>query len=517
MNADAFECERKKVRKMEQKLSQWIGMVVEYAEKKGLADPRDHVYYVNQLLEILHLDTFEAEPDNSTQEVSLQGMLDHLCDYAVEAGLIEDGITARDLFDTRLMGLFTPLPSVVQDRFWRTYAVSPVHATDDFYRLSCDCNYIRTERVAKDLRWTYKGKYGLLDITINLSKPEKDPKAIAAALAAPQAAYPRCQLCPENMGYRGRINHPARQNLRMIPLTLAKERWWLQYSPYVYYPEHCIVLNDLHTPMRITHATFDRLLDFVQQFPHYFVGSNADLPIVGGSILTHDHFQGGRYQFAMERAGVLETFSLRAFPDVRVERLYWPLSVLRLTGEKERVAALACRVLDVWRTYTDASACVFAETETGSHNTITPIARRQGDLFQLDLVLRNNLTTKEHPAGLYHPHAEKHHIKKENIGLIEVMGLAVLPARLKSELAEVEERFCASLPLDTEGTAKHAAWFSEICSARCVTKETVSSILADEVGRVFEAVLEDAGVYRSDEEGAAGFRRFMVALDAASS
>lgn len=493
-----------------------IAGLVKYAEEKGLADARDRVYYINRLLELLKIDAYEPVPaEEIPRELSLQTLLDRLCDYAVHAGIIGDGITERDLFDTRLMALFTPLPSAVQERFAADYAKSPAEATDGFYRLSRDCNYIRTERVAKDLRWTYAGKYGLLDITVNLSKPEKDPKAIAAALKSQTTAtvYPRCQLCVENVGYAGRMDHPARQNLRVIPLTLAGERWWFQYSPYVYYNEHCIVFNDLHTPMRVTPQTFERLLDFVSQFPHYFIGSNADLPIVGGSILTHDHFQGGHYTFAMERAGVAETYSLRNFPDVRVERLYWPLSVLRLTGERERVSALASLVLDTWRGYTDETACVFAETETGKHNTITPIARREGELYQLDLVLRNNITTEEHPAGLYHPHAEKHHIKKENIGLIEVMGLAVLPARLKTELASIAERFRAGLPLDTPETVSHAEWFSRICAERAVTPETVDEILTEEVGRVFEEVLEDAGVYRPDVEGAAAFRRFVDALE----
>ncbi|MCH5183440.1 MAG: UDP-glucose--hexose-1-phosphate uridylyltransferase [Oscillospiraceae bacterium] len=494
-----------------------IEALVDYAEKTGLADKRDRIYYTNRLLELLKMDSYEpVSPEEIPQDLSLQTLLDRLCDYAADAGIIGEGITERDLFDTRVMALFTPLPSAVQDRFAADYRKSPEAATDGFYRLSRDCNYIRTERVAKDLRWEYAGKYGVLDITINLSKPEKDPKAIAAALQSKASSYPRCQLCAENVGYAGRLDHPARQNLRVIPLTLAGEQWWFQYSPYVYYPEHCIVLNDEHTPMQITPRTFERLLDFVTLFPHYFIGSNADLPIVGGSILTHDHFQGGHYTFAMERATVAERYSLRSFPEVRVERLHWPLTVLRLTGEREQVSALANLVLETWRNYTDEAACVFAETETGRHNTVTPIARRQGELYQLDLVLRNNLTTPEHPAGLYHPHAEKHHIKKENIGLIEVMGLAVLPARLKAELAELADRFRAGLPMDTPGTASHAEWFEGVCASRPVTTETVEAVLAEEVGRVFEAVLEDAGVYRPDAKGAADFRRFVEALESRS-
>ncbi len=491
----------------------WIDALIDYAQRKGLADERDRVYYRNRLLELLGEDTY-VPPAETPPTDSLQALLDGLCDRAVQNGVIGDGTTERDLFDTKVMALFTPLPSAVQDKFAVDYKKSPQTATDGFYRLSRDCNYIRTERVAKDLRWTYDGKYGTLDITINLSKPEKDPKAIAAALkAAGGEKYPRCQLCGENVGYAGRLDHPARQNLRAVPVTLAGDWWWFQYSPYVYYPEHCIVFHEKHVPMRITHETFERLLDFVGLFPHYFIGSNADLPIVGGSILTHDHFQGGRYTFAMERAKTAETYTLRDFSDVKAERLYWPLTVLRLTGERAEVSSLASKVLDTWRTYTDEAARVYAETGTGKHNTITPIARRRGDAYQLDLVLRNNLTTPEHPGGLYHPHAEKHHIKKENIGLIEVMGLAVLPARLKGELEEVAGRFRADLPLDTPGTASHADWFESVCKARTVTPENVETVLAEEVGRVFEAVLEDAGVYRPDERGGAAFGRFLEALE----
>lgn len=497
---------------MEQNIFRLLSSLLAYAGSKELAHPSDRTYYANCLLDMLELDQYEDQPP--VEGLSLQTLLDGICDYAVEHGIIEEGITSRDLFDTRLMGLFTPLPSAVQQQFRAAYDASPEQATAYFYRLSRDTNYIRTERVAKDLRWKYAGKYGELDITVNLSKPEKDPKAIAAARSAKQVAYPKCQLCPENVGYRGRMDHPARQNLRTIPLAIAEETWHLQYSPYVYYNEHCILLNEAHVPMRITHQTFDRLLGFVEQFPHYFVGSNADLPIVGGSILTHDHFQGGHYTFAMQCAGALKDYTLKGFGDVRVEWLNWPLSVLRLTGGKERIRELACRILDTWRTYSDESAMVFAETDGVPHNTITPIARREGEDFQLDLVLRNNLTTEEHPLGLYHPHAEKHHIKKENIGLIEVMGLAVLPSRLKAELHEIEERFLKGLPMNTEGTEKHAAWFEEICKTRSVTNENITSVLEEEVGRVFEAVLEDAGVYSPDAEGEAGISRFLEAVDA---
>ena len=489
----------------------YIIALVDYAEEKGLADKADRMYYINRLLELLQLDGFEET--SPAERLSLQTLLDRLCDFAVEQGIIEDGITDRDLLDTRIMGVFTPLPSAVIGTFETLYASSPETATEFFYTLSMDTNYIRTQRVAKDLRWKYQGKYGELDVTVNLSKPEKDPKAIAAAKNAGQSSYPKCQLCPENVGYHGRADHPARQNLRTIPLTVAGEAWHLQYSPYVYYNEHCILLKETHSPMSITHQTFARLLDFTEQFPHYFIGSNADLPIVGGSILTHDHFQGGKYTFAMEKASCRKTFVLKDYPDLRIQWLHWPLSVLRITGEKERVYQLACLILDAWRSYSDPDAMVIAADENGNHNTITPIARREGDAFQLDLVLRNNITTPEHPMGLYHPHAEKHHIKKENIGLIEVMGLAVLPSRLKAELKELEERHLAGLPMDTEGTAKHALWWQEILTRREVTAENISSVLEEEVGRVFEAVLEDAGVYSPDERGEAGISRFVASLE----
>ncbi len=496
---------------MERNINRLIASLMQYAQTNGLANPADRVYYINGLLDILELDEWDEQPP--IKGMSLQSILDELCNHAVEHEIIEEGIASRDLFDTRIMGLFTPLPSAVQQSFWDAYANAPGQARNYFYRLSRGVNYIRTERVARDLRWKYDGKYGELDITINLSKPEKDPKAIAAALTAKKVAYPKCQLCRENVGYRGRLDHPARQNLRTVPMQIADETWHLQYSPYVYYNEHCILFNGEHVPMRITHATFDRLLGFVEKFPHYFIGSNADLPIVGGSILTHDHFQGGNYTFAMQTAGVQKRFAVKGFEDVRTEWLNWPLTVIRLTGAKERVRALACKVLDTWRGYTDASCNVFAETDGTPHNTITPIARREGGRFQLDLVLRNNITTDEHPLGLYHPHADKHHIKKENIGLIEVMGLAVLPSRLKAELHEIEERFAAGLPLDTEGTAKHADWFARICEKRSVNAKNITAVLQEEVGRVFEAVLEDAGVYSPDENGMSGVARFLAAVE----
>ncbi len=491
----------------------WIDQLLSYAEAHGLTDPRDRTYHINQLLEALQEDEYAPVLLNET--LSLQTLLDRLCDDAAARGVIGDSVTERDLFDTKLMGLLTPPPSVVQDTFAKLYAVSPDHATTYFYNLSRDCNYIRTERVAKDLRWTYDGKYGRLDVTVNRSKPEKDPKAIAAALQNKNAAnvYPRCQLCPQNEGYRGRLDHPARQNLRLIPLTLGGGPWWLQYSPYVYYPEHCIVLNDRHIPMRITPETFSCLLEFTEQFPSYFIGSNADLPIVGGSILTHDHFQGGKYVFAMDRAKVRKQISLRCAPQVRVEWLNWPLTVLRLTGEKKQVHSAACQILSLWREYTDEAVLIYAETDGVPHNTVTPIARRDGEVFRLDLVLRNNLTTKKFPFGVYHPHEEKHHIKKENIGLIEVMGLAVLPARLQEELQEIAQRFRDGLPLHTEKTEKHEAWFRQVCARRTVTKENLETVLREEVGRVFEEVLEDAGVYRPDESGEAGLRRFLDRLN----
>ena len=484
----------------------YISALVRYGLEKRLIEPCDVTFITNQLLMEMGLDHHEPQ---EAGELSLEEILGGLLEDAVARGVCQDDITSRDLFDTRLMGVLTPLPREVRSRFAALYAENPKAATDWFYQLSQDTDYIRRYRIAKDMRWKTDTEYGELDITINLSKPEKDPKAIAAAKNAPQSGYPKCQLCPENEGYAGRMNHPARQNHRIIPITIAGADWYLQYSPYVYYNEHCIVFNAQHIPMKIDKAAFEKLLDFVTVFPHYFVGSNADLPIVGGSILSHEHFQGGCYTFPMERASVEKAIFFRGYEDVQAGIVKWPMSVIRLTGtDKARVADLADRILTNWRCYTDETAFIYAETEGVSHNTITPIARRRGDAYELDLVLRNNITTEEHPLGVYHPHAELHHIKKENIGLIEVMGLAVLPARLKKELADLAAAILNSNPLEGE-LEKHRPWVEELMEKYTFTPENTTDILQMEVGKVFAQVLEHAGVYKRTAEGSAAFARFV--------
>ena len=425
--------------------------LTEYGLVTGLVEPEDRRFTINRLLELFHLDELDDEVaaayakrtpmTQESAEAALEDILNEMLDYAAEDGLMpEDTITYRDLFDTKIMGMLVPRPSEVIKKFQTLYQISPKEATDYFYKLSRDTNYIRRYRIKKDQKWTADTEFGTLDITINLSKPEKDPKAIAAAKLAKQSGYPKCLLCKENEGYAGRVNHPARQNHRIIPVTINHSDWFFQYSPYVYYNEHCIVFNAEHTPMKIEKATFGKLLDFVEQFPHYFVGSNADLPIVGGSILSHDHFQGGHYEFAMAKAPVEKELVFKEFEDVKAGIVKWPMSVIRISApQKERLIELADKILLAWRGYTDEDAFIFAETEGEPHNTITPIARKRGNDYELDLVLRNNITTEEHPLGVYHPHAKLHHIKKENIGLIEVMGLAVLPARLKDEMAALEQ------------------------------------------------------------------------------
>ena len=437
--------------------------------------------------------------------------LAELLDYAVSKGLTEDSVVYRDLFDTKLMGALMPRPSEVTDKFNELYSVSPKAATDYFYKLSQDSDYIRRYRVEKDIKWVTATEYGDLDITINLSKPEKDPKAIAAAKNAPQAGYPKCMLCRECEGYAGRVNFPARQNHRVIPVRINGRDWCFQYSPYVYYNEHCIVFNSLHTPMAINRDTFKKLLDFVRQFPHYFVGSNADLPIVGGSILSHDHFQGGNYTFAMAKAPVERPLVFDGFEDVKAGIVKWPMSVIRTSSEDpERLTELADKILKAWRGYTDESAFIFAETDGEPHNTITPIARKKDGLYELDLVLRNNITTKEHPLGVYHPHAELHHIKKENIGLIEVMGLAVLPSRLKGEMAALEQAMLENRDISSdEQLAKHAEWAEDIKKRHPdINSGNISGMIRDEIGHVFAKVLEHAGVYKRTPEGTAAFIRF---------
>ena len=489
-----------------------IARLVAYAQRTGLIEESERVWAVNTLLEALGLNSY-TEPQEAVEgDIDLPEVLTALMDDAHARGVLpEDSITYRDLFDTMLMGRLTPRPAQVIGTFHSLYAESPRKATDWYYRFSQDTNYIRRDRIARDRKWVAPTEYGDLDITINLSKPEKDPKAIAAARNLPAAAYPRCQLCAENEGYAGRVDHPARGNHRIIPITINGSPWFLQYSPYVYYNEHCICLNSQHVPMKIDRACFAKLLDFVRQFPHYFVGSNADLPIVGGSILAHDHFQGGRYTFAMEKAPVETPFTFPGYEDVRAGIVKWPMSVIRLTAaDPDRLVDLADRILASWRGYTDQAALILAETDGEPHNTITPIARRRGEDYELDLVLRNNLTTPEHPLGVYHPHAELHHIKKENIGLIEVMGLAVLPARLKEELAAVADGLAAGADLRANAlTEKHADWAEGFWEKYAITPDNALDIVEKETGLVFAQVLEHAGVYKRTEEGKAAFLRFL--------
>ena len=512
--------------------------LTEYGLVTGLVEPQDKRFTINRLLELFHIDELEDEVTaayekrtpmtQESAEEALPQILAEMLDYAAEQMLIPDNtITYRDLFDTKIMSMLVPRPSEVVRRFYDLYEKeSPQAATDYFYKLSRDTDYIRRYRVKKDLKWTADTEFGTLDITINLSKPEKDPKAIAAAKLAKQSGYPKCLLCKENEGYAGRINHPARQNHRIIPVTINQSDWFFQYSPYVYYNEHCIVFNANHTPMKIERATFGKLLDFVQQFPHYFVGSNADLPIVGGSILSHDHFQGGHYEFAMAKAPVEREITFKGYEDVKAGIVKWPMSVIRISAaDKDRLIDLADKILLAWRGYTDEAAFVYAETDGEPHNTITPIARRRGDAYELDLVLRNNITTEEHPLGVYHPHAKLHHIKKENIGLIEVMGLAVLPARLKDEMADLEQAILdgADIRAD-EKLAKHADWVEEFLPKYGftadsglegeITPERLHEIVQTEIGLVFKEVLTDAGVYKCTEEGRAAFMRFVDTVNA---
>ena len=490
------------------KIETCIDSLVSYAMNTGLAEPCDHQVLTNRLLDILHKEdyTVSDEPQSEDLEEILAGMLD----YAVANGLCDDGITARDIFDTRIMGAVTPMPREVIRTFREKYAQSPEAATDWYYKFSCDTDYIRRYRIAKDMRWKFPSEYGEMDITINLSKPEKDPKAIAAAKNAPQTAYPKCQLCRENEGYAGRMNHPARANHRIIPIEICGADWCLQYSPYVYYNEHCIVFNAEHIPMKIDKSAFQKLLDFVRVFPHYFVGSNADLPIVGGSILSHEHFQGGHYRFAMETAGVEKALTFRGFEDIQAGIVKWPMSVIRLRGSNpDRIADLADRILTCWRGYSDESVGVISFSDGEPHNTITPIARRRGEDYELDLVLRCNICTPEHPLGVFHPHADKHHIKKENIGLIEVMGLAVLPSRLKQELTALAAAAAAGQDISgDEILSKHAQWLAQLKEKYTFTAENALDIILQETGRVFAAVLEDAGVFKRTPEGMEAFLRF---------
>ncbi|MBP5328427.1 MAG: UDP-glucose--hexose-1-phosphate uridylyltransferase [Spirochaetaceae bacterium] len=500
-----------------------INRLASYGLKTGLIEKEDLIYVKNQMLAALCLDGFEtteqAEAVPAVQVSELEEILAHILGYAVEKKLTGgDSVVFRDLFDAKLMALMADRPSNIVEKFRALYKKSPKEATDWFYKFSQDTDYIRRYRICRDVKWISKTEYGDMDITINLSKPEKDPKAIAAAKNAKNIGYPSCLLCKENEGYAGRTNHPARQNHRIIPVELAGEKWWFQYSPYVYYNEHCIVFNDSHTPMQISRKTFQRLLDFITMFPHYILGSNADLPIVGGSILTHDHFQGGAYVFPMAKAPVLKVVKIKGFEDVEAGIVKWPMSVLRIKcADKSRIVELADHVLKNWRSYTDESAFIFAETDGEKHNTLNPIARRRGDLYEMDLVLRNNITTKEHPFGVYHPHAELHHIKKENIGLIEVMGLAILPGRLKMEFKELAEALVLNKDISgDEKLDKHADWMNELKekygSFTDKSGDEAVEIIKKEAGIVFGKVLEHAGVYKCNEEGLAAFERFISKL-----
>ena len=491
-------------------VSEAIRSLVSYGVREGLLDALDSKWAVNRLLEIMNMDAIDADAV-SADDAELEDILRVLLDDACDRGICEDSVVYRDLFDTKLMGAITPRPSEVIRRFNELYSESPEKATEYYYHISRKSDYIREYRIKNDLKWITSTEYGDIDITINLSKPEKDPKAIAAALKMKQSSYPLCLLCPENEGYAGRVNHPARQNHRIIPLDLAGEEWCLQYSPYVYYNEHCIVFDSIHEPMKISEKGFRRLFEIVKKFPHYFVGSNADLPIVGGSVLTHDHFQGGNYTFAMARAEVETPVSFKGFPDVSGGIVKWPMSVLRLIGkDTDSICTLAGKILAEWREYTDEDAFIFAETDGVPHNTITPIARFRDGNYELDLVLRNNITTEEYPDGKYHPHPEHHHIKKENIGLIEVMGLAVLPSRLKTEMALLRDAIISGADISKDETlSKHLAWVEEIKKNNEITSENCEDILRAEIGKVFADILGQCGVYDRTEQGKAQFLKFI--------
>ncbi len=491
-----------------------IKKLVEYGIKTGLTPECERVYTTNLLLDLFGENNYE-DVETDMENLDLEEILAGLLEEAKERGLVEDSVVFRDLFDTKLMNCLLPRPAQVQQEFWKEYEKSPEAATEFFYKFSQDSDYIRRYRVKKDMKWKVDSPYGEIDITINLSKPEKDPKAIAAAGAAKAVSYPKCQLCMENEGYAGRADHPARETHRIIPLTINGTRWGFQYSPYVYYNEHCIVFNGQHVPMKIDRDAFVKLFDFVKQFPHYFLGSNADLPIVGGSILSHDHFQGGNYTFAMAKAPIEIPVSIPGYEDVEAGIVKWPLSVLRIRSKYEkRLIDLADHVLQAWRNYTDEEAFIYAHTEGTPHNTITPIARKHGEMFELDLTLRNNITTEEHPLGVYHPHAQYHNIKKENIGLIEVMGLAVLPSRLKEELEILAEYIVEGKEIQSnEKIEKHANWVkSFLPKYENISRDNVMDILKEEVGIVFTHVLEDAGVYKCTEEGRKAFLKFINSL-----
>lgn len=501
---------------MKESFDLYISYLVDYAQSKNLIEESDRAYVTNGLLSVFGKNDFHAPEYDKSSIPSLEEILSSLLRFAENEKLIpEDSVVFRDLFDTKLMGVLTPRPSEVIKKFFELYKSSPRVSTDYFYNLCISSDYIREYRIKKDLKWTVDSEYGVIDITVNLSKPEKDPKAIAAAKNAKQTSYPPCNLCHENEGFEGSVSQPARQTLRQIPLTLANEEWFLQYSPYSYYNEHCIALSGKHTPMKIDRSTFRRALDFVELLPHYFIGSNADLPIVGGSILSHDHMQGGDYTFAMAKAPIEHSFTVTDYPNVKCGIVKWPMSVIRLSSEsKDSLVELGDKILGLWRSYSDPNAYIFANTNGEDHNTITPIARKNGELFELDLVLRNNITTEEHPDGLFHPHAELHNIKKENIGLIEVMGLAVLPARLKNEMAELEKIILSGeMITESSPAAKHQKWFENFKSCYTFTAENTEEILRKEIGKTFVKVLEDAGVYKRTENGRTAFVKFINTIN----
>ena len=493
-----------------------IDKLISYGIMTGLIGETDKIYVRNRLLTKLGLDSYEETGAVCADITEIDSILDAITDYAAEQGMLENNsIVYRDIFDTEIMDTLTPYPSTVVDKFNSLYEKSSKEATDYFYKLSCDSNYIRRGRIKKDVKWEIDSKYGEIEITINRSKPEKDPKAIAATKLQKQSSYPKCQLCVENEGYGGRVNHPARQNHRVIPIDICGQNWCFQYSPYVYYNEHCIVFNSEHIPMVIDRSVFSKLLDFVTRFNHYIIGSNADLPIVGGSILTHEHFQGGNHIFAMHKAPSEKFYNIEGFEDVEISRVQWPMSVIRLKGtDKDKMVELSDKILKSWRGYTDEAAFIFAETDGEPHNTITPIASMKDGKYIMDLVLRNNITTEEHPLGVYHPHAELHHIKKENIGLIEVMGLAVLPSRLVEEMDAVAKALISGADMSKdEKTAAHEQWAMMIKETHTeLSADNVDEILREEVGKVFVTVLEHAGVFKRDEEGMAAFDKFMIQI-----
>ena len=489
-----------------------IDRLIGYGLKKGLLEKEDIDYTRNKLLYTLCLPSYEGNGEVVECKEELVCILSDIIQYALDTGLVSDSITEQDLFDTKVMDCILGRPSEIVRKFDELFKESPKEATDWYYDFNKATNYIREDRIVKDVKWQADSPYGKLDITINLSKPEKDPKAIAAAKKLVQTGYPKCLLCRENEGFAGDMNKPARENHRLIPLTLSGENYFLQYSPYVYYNEHCIILNERHVPMKIDRAVFLKLLEFTEKFPHYMAGSNADLPIVGGSILTHDHFQGGNYEFPMARAGLREEVRFKGYEDIKAGVVDWPMSVIRLTGKDyKKIAELADKILGIWRGYSDEAVDVLAESDGEPHNTITPIARRRGDDFEIDLVLRNNRTTEEYPLGIFHPHDKLHHIKKENIGLIEVMGLAVLPGRLKSEMDSLRTALLEGKDIrNDEVLGKHADWVDEFMAKhKDFNKDNAEEIIRQEIGLVFSEVLTDAGVYKDDEKGRKGILRFI--------